>query len=50
VSSTHTCKHTYNAHAQQRHALPASFTRMDPGSFPVVERGFNWIQEQPHNR
>ena len=32
------------------HKIHASFTRMDPGSFPLVERGFNWIQEQPHNQ
>ena len=32
------------------HRIHAWFTRMDPGSFPLVERGFNWVQEQPHNR
>jgi uncharacterized membrane protein YphA (DoxX/SURF4 family) len=32
------------------HKIHAWFTRMDQGSFPLVERGFNWVQEQPHNR
>ena len=32
------------------HRIHAWFTRMDPGSFPLVERGFNWVQEQPYNR
>jgi hypothetical protein len=32
------------------HRIHAGFTRMDPSSFPLVERGFNWVQEQPHNR
>ncbi|MCW2513099.1 MAG: hypothetical protein JWR11_2141 [Mycobacterium sp.] len=32
------------------HQIHAWFTRLDPGSFPLVERGFNWVQEQPHNR
>jgi hypothetical protein len=32
------------------HKIHAWFTRMDPGSFPLVERGFNWVQEQPYNR
>ena len=32
------------------HKIHASFTRMDPGSFPLVERGFNWVQEHPYNR
>lgn len=32
------------------HRIHAWFTRMDPATFPLVERGFNWIQEQPYNR
>jgi hypothetical protein len=32
------------------HRIHAWFTRMDPASFPRVERGFNWVQEQPYNR
>jgi hypothetical protein len=32
------------------HRIHAWFTRLDPTSFPLVERGFNWIQEQPYNR
>lgn len=32
------------------HRIHAWFTRMDPASFPLVERGFNWVQERPHNR
>ena len=32
------------------HRIHAWFTRMDPSSFPLVERGFNWVQEQPYNR
>lgn len=32
------------------HRIHAWFTRMDPSSFPLVERGFNWVQETPHNR
>jgi hypothetical protein len=32
------------------HRIHAWFTRMDPASFPQVERGFNWVQEQPYNR
>jgi hypothetical protein len=32
------------------HKIHAWFTRMDPGSFPLLERGFNWVQEQPYNR
>jgi hypothetical protein len=32
------------------HRIHASFTQMDPGSFPLVERGFNLVQEQPYNR
>lgn len=32
------------------HRIHAWFTRMDPASFPLVERGFNWVQEQPYNR
>ena len=32
------------------HRIHAWFTQMDPGSFPLVERGFNWVQEQPYNR
>lgn len=29
------------------HRIDAWFTRMDPASFPLVERGFNWVQEHP---
>jgi hypothetical protein len=32
------------------HKIHAWFTRMDPSSFPLVERGFNWVQESPYNR
>jgi uncharacterized membrane protein YphA (DoxX/SURF4 family) len=32
------------------HRIHAWFTRLDPEDFPLVERGFNWVQEQPHNR
>jgi hypothetical protein len=32
------------------HRIHAWFTRVDPASFPLVERGFNWVQERPHNR
>ncbi len=32
------------------HRIHAWFTRMDPASFPLVERGFNWVQEEPYNR
>ena len=32
------------------HRIHAWFTRMDPRSFPLVERGFNWVQEERHNR
>jgi hypothetical protein len=32
------------------HRIHAWFTQMDPGSFPLVERGFNLVQEQPYNR
>jgi hypothetical protein len=32
------------------HRIHAWFTRMDPSSFPLVDRGFNWVQEQPYNR
>jgi hypothetical protein len=32
------------------HRIHAWFTRMDPNSFPLVERGFNLVQEQPYNR
>jgi uncharacterized membrane protein YphA (DoxX/SURF4 family) len=32
------------------HRIHAWFTHLDPASFPLVERGFNWVQEQPYNR
>ncbi|MEV3905078.1 DoxX family protein [Mycobacterium sp. NPDC050551] len=32
------------------HRIHAWFTRMDPATFPLVDRGFNWVQEQPYNR
>lgn len=32
------------------HKVHVRFTKMDPGSFPLVERGFNWVQETPYNR
>ena len=32
------------------HEIHAWFTRLDPASFPLVERGFNWVQERPNNR
>jgi hypothetical protein len=32
------------------HALHMETTRFDPGTFPLVTRGFNWIQERPFNR
>lgn len=32
------------------HQIHAWFTRLDPASFPLVDRGFNWVQERPNNR
>jgi hypothetical protein len=32
------------------HKIDAWFTKMDPGSFPLIERGFNWSQEEPYNQ
>ncbi|WP_078293141.1 DoxX family protein [Mycobacterium sp. D16R24] len=32
------------------HTVHLRVTRMDPASFPLVERGFNWVQEAPYNR
>lgn len=32
------------------HEIHLRVTRMDPASFPLVERGFNWVQEAPYNR
>lgn len=32
------------------HTIHLRATRMDPASFPLVERGFNWVQEAPYNR
>ncbi|WP_219602595.1 DoxX family protein [Mycobacteroides sp. LB1] len=32
------------------HTIHLRVTRMDPNSFPLVERGFNWVQEAPYNR
>ncbi|WP_074249532.1 DoxX family protein [Mycobacteroides abscessus] len=32
------------------HKIHLRVTRMDPASFPLVERGFNWVQEMPYNR
>ena len=29
---------------------PIVWTGTDPSSFPLVERGFNWVQELPYNR
>ncbi|ANO06089.1 DoxX family protein [Mycobacteroides immunogenum] len=32
------------------HKIHLRVTRMDPTSFPLVERGFNWVQETPYIR
>ncbi|MBB4855239.1 hypothetical protein HNP40_002640 [Mycobacteroides chelonae] len=32
------------------HKIHLRVTRMGPTSFPLVERGFNWVQETPYNR
>lgn len=32
------------------HRIHASFTQLDPKSFPLLDRGFSWVQEQPYNR
>ncbi|MFE2955122.1 DoxX family protein [Nocardia tengchongensis] len=32
------------------HRIHAWFTEVDPKSFPLTERGFSWVQEQPYNR
>ncbi|MGH3726893.1 MAG: DoxX family protein [Mycobacterium sp.] len=32
------------------HKVHLRVTRMDPNSFPLMERGFNWVQETPYNR
>ncbi|MFD6162348.1 DoxX family protein [Nocardia sp. NPDC060256] len=32
------------------HRIHTSFTQLDPKSFPLLERGFSWVQEQPYNR
>ncbi|MGL6237119.1 MAG: DoxX family protein [Segniliparus sp.] len=32
------------------HRVHIWFDRMDPSAFPLVERGFNWVQEHPYNR
>lgn len=32
------------------HRIHAWCTKLDPKSFPLVERGFSWVQEQPYNR
>jgi len=32
------------------HQIHLRVTRMNPASFPLVERGFNWVQEDPYNR
>ncbi|MFE9582547.1 DoxX family protein [Nocardia sp. NPDC006044] len=32
------------------HRIHTSFTEVDPKSFPLLERGFSWVQEQPYNR
>ncbi|MRH91727.1 DoxX family protein [Nocardia sp. SYP-A9097] len=32
------------------HRIHAWFTKLDPNSFPLVARGFSWVQEQPYNR
>lgn len=32
------------------HRIHTFFTEVDPKSFPLLERGFSWVQEQPYNR
>ncbi|WP_425297179.1 DoxX family protein [Nocardia brasiliensis] len=32
------------------HRIHTWLTRLDPKSFPLLERGFSWVQEQPYNR
>ncbi|MFB7716688.1 MULTISPECIES: DoxX family protein [unclassified Nocardia] len=32
------------------HRIHAWFTQLDPKSFPLLERGFSWVQEEPYNR
>lgn len=32
------------------HRIHAWCTKVDPSSFPLVERGFSWVREQPYNR
>ncbi|TDH56247.1 DoxX family protein [Mycobacterium eburneum] len=32
------------------HRIHAWCTKLDADSFPLVERGFSWVQEQPYNR
>ncbi|WP_069162224.1 DoxX family protein [Nocardia altamirensis] len=32
------------------HRIHAWFTELDPQSFPLLERGFSWVQETPYNR
>ncbi|APA97836.1 DoxX family protein [Nocardia seriolae] len=32
------------------HRIHAYFKQLDPKSFPLLERGFSWVQEQPYNR
>ncbi|MFJ9364442.1 hypothetical protein ACIRRA_08515 [Nocardia sp. NPDC101769] len=31
------------------HRIPAWFTRLDPKSFPLLERGFGWVQKRLYN-
>ncbi len=32
------------------HRIHTSVTKLDPKSFPLLERDFSWVQEQPYNR
>nr|WP_187703232.1 DoxX family protein [Nocardia yunnanensis] len=32
------------------HRIHAYFKKLDPQAFPLLERGFSWVQEQPYNR
>lgn len=32
------------------HRIHAWCTKVDPNSFPLVERGFSWVRETPYNR
>ena len=32
------------------HRIHAWCTKIDPKSFPLVERGFSWVREEPYNR